>query len=1184
MSSKRTPARNSVKSASPGGSNNIAIAQRQGGPVGARPEPIVVQNGDRTVRFTPITKELIRIEDIGPGRQFVDDPTFFAMNRDRAAIDPKVKPVEAEGETVLDTGVMRLTFRPDGRPLHRGNLEIRTSPGAAGLAAARPWRWHPEKRNQDQANLGGGFRTLDLFGVDIDQHGGLQLDNGILSRQGFFCYDDSRGPIFDRTGRFPRPRRDGEGGADLYVFGYGRDYASAQRSLAMISGPVPMPPARLMGVVDAWWQVLTDQDYLRRIREYGENGYTTPDVETYDMEAFADRNPKCSWSRTEWNLKLIPDPRRLNAEMAVMKVTTMINLHPHGGIARGTRGYEPLMDELKANGFLKDHPANPENGAAHPDFADPRYFVPWLEYIIKPLFADGLRGIWSDYQPKSPEEPWREPDEMTSIDGLPIAAMLAHLLYLLSSEVNFSGEPGSPPVPRRGALFARFERPRPGRRGPEEPPNLLGGHRYPMQWSGDMFTRWFAFAAKVPLTVASANVLAAHWSHDAGGLLHEKEPEMLARDLWFQALSGGIRHHGFNPAARCDSDPVFTTDCDPRPWLYGEACTRATRLATDLRSRLFPEIYSAAFRCHLETRTPMRGMYIDHPLRRQAYANSQQYLFSEQLLVAPITRPGEGPGKVATQAVWFPDGAWHNFFTHERYTGDDRLLVSADLDEVPLFVRAGVPVAMQPVSKHMGSEQVRTLVVRAYPGRDSATGSSSLYEDDRDTTGYLRGEFATTPLRYTRDGNRSVLEVGATGGTFHGQPEARALVFEFAATGPAKSVQVQGRPLDAVEGAEHEYDDVACMNLVKLPARTIREGVAVAVECDLVPAGALAGRALDRRLRARFEDPDTDRPLAEQIADRARALVGKNADDDDRLRGLLDLAGIGFLAPQSGPYGWNPFNNRVLQPFFGSNRGDRGKGGVTAENIKLVVKDKRDDGSTVILKRSFASTRSGRENIPLPALESNRGAVERFVTLRFTVGGEPVTLTRCIGKTCRRRANRPENPDPNDETKPRAKDWTKKVTCNGDVVAETDCIGLAQRGEEMWVDEAIRKAVGRHRGPKGLGCPAPSAEGGADGLNAKLARRQGNGWVQTFKGATDGCVMHRDGTAEAFVVSDVFWDAYQRAGGLRVLGYALGDAKRAGPAGDEGAVRIQEFENGEIRFKNNKCTVKRSRSEQPAQD
>ena len=135
-------------------SNNVAIAQRQGGPVCACTEPIVVQNGDRTVRFTPITKELIRIEDIGPGRQFVDDPTFFAMNRDRAALNQKVEPVEVDGETVLDTGVMRLTFRPDGRPLHRGNLEIRTSPGATGLAAAKPWRWNPEKRNEDQANLG----------------------------------------------------------------------------------------------------------------------------------------------------------------------------------------------------------------------------------------------------------------------------------------------------------------------------------------------------------------------------------------------------------------------------------------------------------------------------------------------------------------------------------------------------------------------------------------------------------------------------------------------------------------------------------------------------------------------------------------------------------------------------------------------------------------------------------------------------------------------------------------------------------------------------------------------------------------------------------------------------------------------------------------------------------------------
>lgn len=1145
---------------------NVALARPEVGSAGACTEPVVVRHGDRTVRFTPIARELIRIEDIGPGQQFVGDPTFFAMNRGAAAPGLRVEPVETDRETVLDTGVMRLTFRPDGRPLHCGNLEIRTSPEASGLAAAKRWRWHPGKPNQEQANLGGGFRTLDLFGADIDQHGGLQLDFGILSRQGFFCYDDSRGPVFDATGRFPRARRDGEGGTDLYVFGYGRDYAAAQRSLALVSGPVPMPPARLMGVADAWWQVLTDQDYLRRIREYGENGFTIPDVETYDMEAFADRNPKCSWSRTEWNLDLIPDPKKLNAEMEAMKVATLINLHPHGGIARGTRGYEPLMEALRDNRFLDEHPADPENGAVHPDFADPRYFVPWLEHIVKPLFDEGLRGIWSDYQPKTPEEFWREPEEMTKIDALPVGAMLAHLLYLLSAGVRFTDASATPP-PRRGALFARFEGPRPGRRSPDEPPSLLGAHRYPMQWSGDMKVRWEAYAAKVPMTAASANVLAAHWSHDAGGLLLEKEPELLARDLWFQALSGGIRHHGFNPAARCHDDPELKTNCDPRPWLYGEACTRATRLATELRSRLFPEIYTAAFRCHVDARTPMRGMYIDHPLRRQAHANPQQYMFCEHLLVAPVTRPGRGPGRVATQAVWFPDGVWHNFFTHERCVGDERRLVCADLDEIPLYVRAGVPVAMQPVSKHMGSEQIHTLVVRAYPGRDGATGTSSLHEDDRDSAGYLRGACATTPLRYMREGSRFVLAVGAAAGTFEGQPESRALVFEFAATGPGRNVRVNGRPLAEIAGARHSVEADAFMNLVELPARTIREPVTVEIECEPAAAGALADRALDRRLRARFESPDLERPLAEQIRERARAVGVRNADDDDRLSGLLDLAGIGFLAPQSGPYGWNPFDHRILQPFFGSVRRDRGKGGVAVSDVELVVEDHREEGTSVVLTRSLAPTRSGHENLPLPALESNRGTVERTVTLRFKVGGEPVTLTRRIGKTCMRRANRPENPELHDETKPRFKDWTKKVTYNGHAVAETDCIGLAFRDEALWVDEAIRVAVGRFGGPNSLGQPVPVGGDGDDGWTSRLARRRGDGWVQAFRGARESWVMHRDGAAEAFVVSGGFLDAYRKAGDVETLGYPTG------PVCTEADATDQPFEYGALRAKGDRAAV-----------
>ena len=80
----------------------------------------------KTVRFTPITPQCIRIE-YSPSGRFIDTPSYFAINHDVVLKDYTI---ETDGDSILiDTGVIRLTYKNDGDPLNRLNLKAEEKGG-----------------------------------------------------------------------------------------------------------------------------------------------------------------------------------------------------------------------------------------------------------------------------------------------------------------------------------------------------------------------------------------------------------------------------------------------------------------------------------------------------------------------------------------------------------------------------------------------------------------------------------------------------------------------------------------------------------------------------------------------------------------------------------------------------------------------------------------------------------------------------------------------------------------------------------------------------------------------------------------------------------------------------------------------------------------------------------------------
>jgi alpha-glucosidase (family GH31 glycosyl hydrolase) len=118
-----------------------------------------------------------------------------------------------------------------------------------------------------------------------------------------------------------------------------------------------------------------------------------------------------------------------------------------------------------------------------------------------------------------------------------------------------------------------------------------------------------------------------------------------------------------------------------------------------------------------------------------------QYFFGSELIVAPITHPSDARSGFATHRVWLPPGTWYNFFTGERFDGGQWHDITAALEDIPVYAKAGAIVPLAPNVGWGGVENPTELHLHIFPGDGN---SFDLYEDDGETTDYQRGKYAIT--------------------------------------------------------------------------------------------------------------------------------------------------------------------------------------------------------------------------------------------------------------------------------------------------------------------------------------------------------------------------------------------------------------------------------------------------------
>ena len=726
-------------------------------------------------------------------KEFTDEATQRVWYRD--FMKPAFKVTEKGALAVIDTGKVRFAVNVKSG-------KVAYVEGENGVRI----------RNYARGNLRGTRRTLDMCS------GAVPLERGLVSRRGVAVLDDSRSLVLKGDAVLPREKC-----SDKYYFAYGNRYRECIRDFYKLSGATPLVPKFAFG---NWWsryKAYTQEEYRALMQRFIDEKIPVT-VATIDMdwhwvnvmEKFGSQakaiptdnlrdkliyRRMSGWTGYSWNTDLFPDYRELLKWLNDRNFKVTLNIHP----AQGIRFFEDCYKDVCAVTGR-----DPEKKEAEPfRLGNEKFLEAYFDVVHRPYENDGVRFWWIDWQQ----------GKNSDVPGLDPLWGLNHYHMLDQKD---SG--------KRPLILSRYAG--------------IGSHRYPLGFSGDTMINWQSLRFQPYMTATATNAGYTWWSHDIGG--HQrgyKDDELYLRWLQF-----GV----FSPVNRLHS--TSNEFMGKEPW---KCCGSVEKIAADylrLRHRLIPYIYSMNRLTHTEGRALCEPMYYSYD-EEEAYAARNQYAFGTQLVVAPVTEHSDKRAGLAGTDLWVPEGERYTDVFTGRIYGPGKYRIYRDLQNEPVFARAGsvVPLYREAYTNDLSLKQ--PLEIWLYSG----DGAFEMYDDDGDSNAYAKGVFAITRMKLVRNGNKLIFTM-STEGNKRVIPAERTVYLNFRDVVSGK-VSVNGVKQKASPSeVEIVYDgsetSVVVENCVFVTNRDYKEAVT-----DLV-SGFQMGNARKTRLFRNVFDAKSPVPAA----------------------------------------------------------------------------------------------------------------------------------------------------------------------------------------------------------------------------------------------------------------------------------------------------------------------------------
>ncbi|HMG88471.1 MAG TPA: glycoside hydrolase family 31 protein [Chryseolinea sp.] len=501
------------------------------------------------------------------------------------------------------------------------------------------------------------------------------------------------------------------GEMDYYLI-HSHSVADIVKEYTHLTGRMELPPLWSIGYQQCRYSYYPDKEVLAVAQTFRDKDIPA-DVIVLDIH-YMEQYKIFTWSKKDF-----PDPKGMIKKLKELGFEVVVMCDP--GI-KVESGYKTYDEGIRNEVFIKypdgtNYSGQVWPGWCHfPDFTNPLTREWWKEQF-KDYIELGVEGFWNDMNE------------------------IATWGHMLPENIEMSFE-GNKATMRKGRNIYGFQMARSTYEGTKE---LLGGkrpfnltrsgyagvQRYSAVWTGDnvSYDEHMLLGVRMVSNMGIGGIAFA--GYDVGGFVGDANTKLFARWISLGAFAPFFRGHS------------MINSRDSEPWAYGEEVEQISRNYIKFRYQLLPYIYSL-FHDASQTGLPVqRSLAIDYTHDHRIYDGQfyNEYLLGPYFLVAPVESDKE------FVKVYFPHGEWFYLYNGQKYGGNSEVILDCPLHKLPVFVKAGALIPMQPSSSNTKAV-MDELILHVYTGQSS---SFVFYEDDGSTFAYQKGVFAKRLIQYNAE-------------------------------------------------------------------------------------------------------------------------------------------------------------------------------------------------------------------------------------------------------------------------------------------------------------------------------------------------------------------------------------------------------------------------------------------------
>ena len=489
-------------------------------------------------------------------------------------------------------------------------------------------------------------------------------------------------------------------GRMAYIVFAGNSYPDLMQSYVEVTGKQPMPPRWAFGNYASRFGYRTEQEVRDTVNKFIDLDFPL-DALILDLYWFG-KDIKGHMGNLAWDKAAFPTPIKMIKDIKAQGVNTVLITEPF--ILTNSGKYK---EAEVANALAK----NDDGNAKHFDF----YFgntslvdvfshdgKKWFNEIYKEYHQQGVEGWWGDLG-----EPEVHPGDTlhTLENGKVVNADAIHNVYGHQwAKMLYENQRALAPTKRPFILMRS---------------GFAGSQRYGMiPWTGDVSREWGGLKPQVELSLQMGVLGMAYTHSDLGGFAGG---EKFDKEMYIRWLQYGV----FQPIYR----PHAQDNIAPEVVFHDKQTQDILRKFIKLRYKLLPYNYTLAYQNSTTGMPLMRPLFFDqklkHEVSRALIDNATSYLWGDAFLVTPVVDAG-----VKSVSVPLPQGVWFDYFSDERFVGNQKVNIKTTIETLPVLVRAGSFIPMIDDIQSTQDYDTSKLTLHYYADKSVKNSESEMFEDD----------------------------------------------------------------------------------------------------------------------------------------------------------------------------------------------------------------------------------------------------------------------------------------------------------------------------------------------------------------------------------------------------------------------------------------------------------------------